>query len=529
MTIDTTRIGLSTLALASAGLALAVGLSACKPKPGNGSVAATGTPATNPCTIGSAALSPVLPQQSAATEVGMDCFAWQSFIALNWQADPNNPGYPDPRATAATFGMPTDQTPKVWESYLEAGTVFGNGLKGQWKAKRPATKSLTRTSKFGALDMSDITQAGSGHHWLTSQRGDITYYEIMMNRDEYEFITEQKFDLTTAAGQNWCVTRPGKVISDSFPPPKGPLRGGLTMPEGQEPGWDDTDCEGNIKAYGDGVGAMEIKASWTPLPADGSLNARYKTAVAMITDPVTHAQHQVTVGLVGLHIARKRFAAHEWTWSTFEHIDNSPDEGPNGTFADPVLPPNPNIAPRTAYTFFGASCDPKTNYYQCVHNAPPTWCKPGAAGCTPSPYNAPMQITRINPVGPVANAVTAWYWSQMPKTSVYNYYRLIDVQWPQTPGTPIGPKQTIPLPMGNPMPKGAAGGQSQILSNTTLESFQQKSAACMDCHANFAQIAASPSVTATEGGFRKLAKPAPGAPPAYASDYSFLFVTETKR
>jgi hypothetical protein len=112
---------------------------------------------------------------------------------------------------------------------------------------------------------------------------------------------------------------------------------------------------------------------------------------------------------------------------------------------------------------------------------------------------------------------------------VYNYYRLIDVQWPQTPGEPIGPKQTIPLPMGNPMPKGSAGGQSQILSNTTLESFQQKTNACMDCHANYAQIAASPSVTATAGGFRKLAKPAPGAPPPYASDYSFLFVTETKR
>jgi hypothetical protein len=388
-------------------------------------------------------------------------------------------------------------------------------------------KSLTRTSKFGDLDLTDITQAGSGHHWLTNQRGEITYYEIMMNRDEYEFITEQKMDLTTASGQLWCATRKGKVISDTFPPPSGPLRGGLTMPEGQADGWDDTDCEGNIKTYGDQVGAMEIKASWTPLPADGSLNSRYKTAVAMITDPVTHVQHQVTVGLVGLHIARKRFASHQWTWATFEHIDNSPDEGPNGGFTDPVLPPNPNIVPRTAYTFFHPKCDPSTNPYKCVHNAPPVPCLLGSTNCTP--YNAPMQITRLNPVGSVANSVTAWYWSQMPAKSVYNYYRLVNVQWPQTPGNPIGPKQTIPLPQGNPMPQGSSGGIAQILANTTLESFQQASNSCMDCHANFAQIAPDPKAAVVVNGLRKLPKPVTGGPPVYASDYSFLFVTETKR
>ena len=515
------RNGVSILAVAAIALA---GVSACKPGAvGNSSTAAV----TNPCTVGPATLSPALPNSMGHSQVGMDCFAWQSFVALNWKADPAKPGYPDPAATAATFGTPTDQTPKVWETYLEASTVFAAGLKGQWQVKRPAVKALVRTSKTGDVDLSDITQAGGGHHWLTSQRGDITYYEIMMNRDEYEFITEQKWDLTTAQGQLTCATQKGQVISDSFPKAKGPLRGGLTLPEGQFNGWDDTDCEGNVKAYGDGVGAMEIKAAWTPLPADHSLDSRYKTAIAMITDPATGAQRQVTVGLVGLHIARKRVANHQWVWATFEHIDNSPDEGPNGTVTDPVLPANANIKPRTGYTFFGAACDPATSPYKCVHNAPPTWCAPGAPNCTPSPYNAPMQITRINPVNATANSVTAWFWSLLPADSVYNYYRLIDVQWPQNPGQPMGPKQTVPLPMGTPTPAGVSGGPSQILANTTLESFQQTSAACMDCHV-FAQIAPLPTPTPTPG-LRKLAKPAAGAAPVYSSDYSFLFVTETKR
>ncbi|MCW3847507.1 hypothetical protein OF829_09650 [Sphingomonas sp. LB-2] len=527
MAIGNLRGGTSALVLAAATLAGTIVLSACKPDgAGNNS---SEDVASNPCIVGPGNLSSALPNSMDASEVGMDCFAWQSFIALNWKADPNNPGYPA-NVPAADFGLPTDQTPKVWETYLEAATVFGNGLKGQWKVKRPAVKTLTRISKTGDLDLSDVTQAGAGHHWLTNQRGEITYYEVMMNKDEYEFITEQKWDLTTAQGQLTCATQHGKVISDSFPPPTGPLRGGLTLPEGQFPGWDDTDCEGNVKAYGDHVGAMEIKASWTPLPEDGSLNSRYKTAIAMIEDPTTHSMKQVTVGLVGLHIARKRVANHQWVWATFEHIDNSPDEGTNGGVTDPVLPPNPNIVPRTAYTFFGADCDAKTNFYKCVHNAPPTWCAPGAPGCTPSPYDATMQITRLNPVGSVANSVTAWYWSLMPAASVFNYYRLINVQWPQTPGNPIGPKATVPLSMGNPMPKGAAGGTSQILANTTLESFQQTSNACMDCHV-FAQIAPlpTPTPTGTPGGSRRLVKPVAGGAPVYSSDYSFLFVTETKR
>ena len=522
MGIGNLRGGASALVLATVALAGTLALSACKKdKPAVVAVA-------NPCTVGPATLDPAMPNSFDHSEAGLDCFAWQSFVALNWKADPANPGYPDPKATAATFGMPTDQSPKVWETYLEAASVFGSGLKGQWQVKRPAVKKLSRITKTGNVDLSDITQAGGGHHWLTNQRGEITYYEVMMNRDEYEFITTQKWDLTTAAGQLACATQPGQVISDSFPKPTGPMRGGLTLPEGQFPGWDDTDCEGNIKAYGDHVGAMEIKASWTPLPADHSLDSRYKTAVAMIEDPVTHAQKQVTVGLVGLHIARKRVANHQWGWATFEHIDNSPDEGPNGTVTDPVLPANPNIVPRTAYTFFGAKCDPATDPYKCVHNAPPTWCAPGAPNCTPSPYDAKMQITRLNPVGAVANSVTAWFWSLLPANSVYNYYRLINVQWPQTPGQPNGPKLQVPAGMGNPMPTGGAGGVTQIVANTTLESFQQSSNSCMDCHV-YAQIAPPPSATATPGAVRKAVKPVTGGAPVYASDYSFIFLTETTR
>ncbi|RYD54046.1 MAG: hypothetical protein EOP60_08750 [Sphingomonadales bacterium] len=508
-------------ALLALGLA-ALGLGACTTKPAQQAA----TPVANPCGADATALSSKLPATVGTTESAVDCFAWASFVALNWQADPARPGYPDPAAGPANFGIGT--SPAVWETYMEAANVFGPVLKGQWLDKRPAVKQLTRTSKFGPLDLSDITQAGGGNHWLTSQRGDITYYEVMMNRDEFEFITTQKgFDLTTAAGQLACAEQPGKVVSDGppvNPPPTGPLRGGLVLPEGNQPGWIDTDCTGDRMTLTDGVGAMEIKASWTPLPADHSLNYRYKTATAELVDPVTKAKRTVTVGLTGLHIARKRFPSHQWTWSTFEHIDNSPDEAANNGWAAPALPANPNQQPSPGYTFFNPKCDPNNNSYKCVHNAPPVRCTTSQIVC--NPYGAPMQITRLNPVNATANAATAWYWSLLPAKSVFNYYRLINVQWPQTPGNPQAPGQIVPLGQGNPMPRGASGGAATIVSNTTMESFQQANASCMDCHV-YASIATPASLQTQPNGLRKLANPK--ASPQYASDYSFIFSSETKR
>lgn len=514
---------LSRVAMIGGGFAAMLALGACGTKPAKTASVAV----TNPCGAEYTKLSSAMPINVISSEVQIDCFAWASFVALNWQADPNKPGYPDPAAGPKQFG--TGTAPVVWETYKEAADVFGPVLKGTWLDKRPAVKKLFRTSKTGDLDLSDITQAGGGHHWLTNQRGEITYYEVMMNRDEFEFITSQKgFDLTTAAGQYACATQPGKPDGEGGPG-KGQLRGGLVLPEGSHIAWDDMDCTGKVTTFGDAVGATEIKASWTPLPADGSLNYRYKTAQAELVDPVTHATRTVTVGLTGIHIARKRFPNHQWAWATFEHIDNSPDEAPNGGFAAPTLPPNPNQKQSPGWTFFNPACDPKTNVYQCVHNAAPTTrCLLGTDPKTCQPYDAPMQITRLNPVGPVANSVTAWFWSLMQPNSVFNYYRLVNVQWPQTPGNPQVPGEKVPLGYGNPMPAGSPNGKappSAILANTTMESFQQSSAACMDCHV-YASIATPKLLQAQPNGLRK---PNVKAAPSFASDYSFIFSTETRR
>lgn len=43
-----------------------------------------------------------------------------------------------------------------------------------------------------------------------------------------------------------------------------------------------------------------------------------------------------------------------------------------------------------------------------------------------------MQVTCLVPVDQIASVVTGHVWSQLPPKSVFNYYRLVSVQWPNS-------------------------------------------------------------------------------------------------
>lgn len=52
----------------------------------------------------------------------------------------------------------------------------------------------------------------------------------------------------------------------------------------------------------------------------------------------------------------------------------------------------------------------------------------------------------------------------------------------------------------------------------------------MDCHANFTSIVMPGTMqVAAPGGLRRVTKPPAGAAAPYAADYSFIFLSETKR
>jgi hypothetical protein len=465
-----------------------------------------------PTNIMPASLASTLPTQFIAGlgQQAADCMAWQEFIALNWRADPKHPGVPDPTASPDSFGTVDDPAPKVWETYLDSGTIFATAAQYKALTAQPNLKRLSAISKFadGDLNLSSTLQAGS-FKWLTSQSGNLTYYEVRVNNDEVAYI--QTNSLTTFAGQATCAAQPGQGGYGGFNLPSG-----IGTPSLKNV---DYNCAGVAQqgGYGTNSGAIEVKAAWTALPKDHSLDYRYKTSVAQISDPYGNTS-TVTVGLVGLHIIHKVPGGQQFIWATFEQVDDSPDEN-NGGYSAPTLPTNPNLIPMPGgtYTYFNLNCQ-NDQYYNCLHNQlPGNACPvPPKAGC--DPYSAPMQITRINPVGTGENNVTGYAWSMLPKKSVYNYYRLINVMWPNA-NTQISPGAKVPLTLGSIQP-------TVPVANTTLETFEQQDN-CLTCHksATIAQ-ASSQSKTLLAGRMHREVKLS-ATPSSYASDYSFVFAINT--
>lgn len=495
--------------------------------------------------------TPSLPSSFVASgaidnQTTADCAAWQQFIYLNWQAV-SGQATPDKTVAASQFGILPAGATTVWQSFTPANSLFEPSSPASRNTPPPLV--LTATSKFGKVTVSGIDQA-SGAVWLTSQKQNLTYYDVRMNPNEVEYVSSVQGGgpLNTATNQLACVTAV----------PAGQTTGGFRLPMGYG---NDTDCNGNKATYGDDTGSIELKAAWVILSAGDPNNSRYLTASATVTDPygVTTTQ---TVGLTGLHIIRRMPGASQFLWSTFEHVDNTPDY--NLTTQQASDPRTATGAPRNArtdYTYFNSACTASTDpYYNCTVNLQPKTPCPTSAGRTAAdptcyPYNAPQQVGRTTPLEFHANGINQWVWSQIPSASIFQFYRLIDVQWPNNPapqllsgalgaginGTP-NPTNMVPDLVAN-------NSATRVIANTTMETYVQAGAfpqsggagTCMDCHAS-ATISALTASTTAPAATAKVNKPgvrafastagqkAPAAPfPAgdYLASFSFIFLNAT--
>jgi hypothetical protein len=287
----------------------------------------------------------------------------------------------------------------------------------------PAASRLARDS-----------QADGGR--LISQDGKVTYYGIHVNREEFEYI-----------------------LANGFYDARRQATADVILPEGRT-------GKGAAPAA---EGAIEVKSAWVEVrPAEAR---RYRTIRACIAEGKTC--RMATVGLVGLHIAHKTETFPQWSWATFEHVDNAPDreEVRQGML-------------RRRYRYHDPHCP------TCPVNR-----RPSAS----DPPDRPVQVVRQTPIA----ASTALLNQQVQQAvrranpkSVWQYYQLVEIQWPEA-AEPSSPGRLAPLPLG--------GATPTSISNTTLETFIQHTT-CLDCHRN-ARIACSSADTA----------------PTRAADYSFLF------
>lgn len=405
----------------------------------------------------------------------MNCFAWQQFIALNWQASATQNGQPDTSVPASAFGQPSGtgaMPPTVWQTYALASNVFRAGAAAPLpfgpapgprllQAKAPRLAAMAGGN--AVADLSSIHQAFTDG-WITAQNGQVTYYEVLLNIDEYNYIVANKlYD----AGQQWQAVQAGT---------------GIHLPDGSAPGT---------------VGAIEIKAAWLPLTSPAQYT-RFLTAAANVVDPSTGATRPAVVGLVGLHIIHKTQSAQQFVWATFEHVDNAP-----------VL----NAAGAGPYNYYDPQCNPATDYYKCAVNTAPA-CT--GAGCN---YAAATQTARQQPIAANTMALNAYAQGvirQANPSSVLQNYQLVSVMWPSSSTTITG-APLAPLTGGNPQPPTGIGG----LANTVLETYFQTASSfspnkalsqpsCLACHT---------VATISKRGV----PPAWTRPANYASDYSFLF------
>jgi hypothetical protein len=388
-------------------------------------------------------LNPVVPptvtfgdRTPVAIENAFDIFSWNSFIALNWPPGPNGKG--DPKKKPGQSG----DNATVWETWIGLDNIFLEGGKTpSWDAppvipqacqvnRRKGEPVLVMVGKTPNLLTAADQPFKTGP--LIDQNKTYARFEIHANRSMFDYILNNK--LYSRAGQSAFT---GTV---SFP------------------------CGGGTDA-----GAIMLKAAWKVLGTGDDPKHFHRTQALVYTaassnPTVGESCTRQTVGLVGFHIGRRLNISSQWVWSTFEQIDNAPDdtEVRGGTL-------------KSKYNFFNPACK------DCPLNEPPP--RPWVPN---RPDKRPTQVVRINslPEQAIASAKQQNQTAQallagVARKSVWQYYRLISTQWPTQTNNNCTANPANPN--GTPFP--------QFLANVTLETYvqgttPQSSSSCINCHGN---------------------------------------------
>jgi hypothetical protein len=344
-------------------------------------------------------------------QLDFDIFAWRELIALNWPADPATCA-----ARADVSILDPGPAPRVWETWKTDAEVFvADPTRAQpaaWcQQQSPAGRTFFTVSPFFT-----IQQAFGGP--LVDQGGRFVRYEERVNRDEHEFILAR--GLWSQAGQTrWLAHDP------------------IDMPAG-----DATHA-----------GAIEVKAAWKVLTPAERLAGRFYAVRAVISTGRDSAGRPLTavadLGLIGFHITHKSRSSPQWSWATFEHLDNL-----TSSLRAPAC--RARVACTVAASFY---CPDGC----CPDNCQTTTCTDGvcpeltAAG---RPVHLPVQVSRVQDVAAMAlpdrevTRVNAAF-QRLLAGSVWANYALVSTQWPSRPDVAGG----VPAP--------------PFLANVALETYNQ--------------------------------------------------------
>jgi hypothetical protein len=359
------------------------------------------------------------------SQFDFDLYSWNTFVAMNWPADPTTCGPNLKDSILSGHG------PVVWETLPDDSDVFVTppatpapwcpqpavaATSGHFARLPPAVRALSektgvrrflhQPSKVARALLTSGALPGIGEAVggvLTDQNGRFVRYEIRMNHDEYNFITQNT--LWSKAGQ--------QKYTPAIDFPVGPSSYGPT-------------------------GSMEIKAAWKVLSASEVAAGRFYSIKAIVYNDEdgtpSPGQNPATLGLVGLHIVHKTKSQTRWLWSTFEHVDNVYESGTTDgkprSFANGKCPLTPPYSTSAPVPCKGPCCLPNTQ------TAASPYKELDPSG---KPLNTPAQVTRVNAIevsGPPVNLNT-WF-RKLLAGSAWANYQLIGTQW--SGGTGPAPK-----------------------------------------------------------------------------------------
>jgi hypothetical protein len=400
-------------------------------------------------------------QKLDETQRIFEVLSWQMFISLNWPLDSNGKAMTEI----------SNKGDRIWEKWKESYEVFKeDGARPRiWGSKTDLPEELSglvkdgtkeellfRTSKFSSfknekwkrndlgrkpfVQPDEVDQAFTSPIW--DQSGNIVRYEIRLNKPTVDYIVRN--ELYNLDGQiKFSDTTSGRKNIVSFP-----------------------------ASTREVPGAIELKFAWKIMVPGKDINERYFTKKVFVLDTNRKAK-EVTVGLVGMHIATKTRSSPQWIWATFEHVDN--------------------LQTNTLTKING-------------HYLKPSFNDPDCSTCPINLYPTDLprknQIQRVLPITMATQELNKQVQGLLKaKGSFWQYYELIGTQWPTDPMAAPYPLNASVYKMPDAVANKSGGKPTPVfLTNMVMETYFQ-GGTTIDSTINYNKmIANEPARFQIEGG-----------------------------
>jgi hypothetical protein len=388
---------------------------------------------------------------------GFDFYSWLTFIALNSPAD----GRGIEKSMPDTKTKWEENRPRLRNFKQLLDVMLPGGKASKWEDEKVPPPGCRSQYKPGMMVIEMIEETFNQPFKtgpLIDQQGNYALFDILMNKQMFDYI--QDHGLYSKAEQMSEKNAKLKVdFAAGFNPEKGKIIGG-------DPG------------------AIIIKVSWKVLdPAKDK--QKFHTVDALVSMPRSDGQNSEppclhkTLGLVGFHVMHKTKTRLQWIWTSFEHVDNVPEEKEvqSGKL-------------KTSYNFYNPACDTA----KCpVNQTPPRPWNPTYANGLKFHNPFRSQITRIIPLTDETKKMNKQFQDILGNT-VWKNYMLLSTQWPSA--FPCAQKSVDPPGFGlepntdfEKQPDMTCAPAPTYLANSTLETYSQgseplASSSCMACHGN---------------------------------------------